>query len=89
MYELLAIGGGVVIGVGWALGSSRAPGPALVALGVLAAVSAFVLSGEAELSAAFLGWDLLQVLLAAVATRVLVRRLVQVRHRGSDGERPV
>ena len=89
MYELVAIGGGVVMGVGWALGSSRAPGQALGVLGVLAAVSAFVLSGEAELSVAFLAWDLLQVLLAAVATRVLVRRLVQVRHQGADGERPV
>lgn len=63
--------------------------PAVVAPGVLTAVSAFVLSGEAELSAAFLAWDLLQVLLAAVATRVLVGRLVQVRHRETDGERPV
>ena len=89
MYELIAIGGGVLMGVGWALGSSRAPGPALVALGVVAAVSAFVLSGEAELNVAFLAWDLLQVLLAAVATRVLVRRLVQVQHRGADGERTV
>ena len=56
---------------------------------VLAAVSAFVLSGEAELSAGFLAWDLLQVLLAAVATRVLVGRLVQVRRRETGGDWPV
>jgi hypothetical protein len=88
MYELLAIAGGVVVGVGWGLGVSRASGAAAGALGVTAAVTAFVLSGEVELTIAFLAWDLLQVLLAAVITRALVRRMVQVRHREPHGERP-
>jgi hypothetical protein len=88
MYELLAIAGGVVVGVGWGLGVGRAWGAAAGALGVTAAVTAFVLSGEAKLSIAFLAWDLLQVLLAAVVTRALVRRTVQVRHREPHGERP-
>lgn len=62
--------------------------PAVVAPGVLTAVSAFVLSGEAELSAAFLAWDLLQVLLAAVATRVLVGRLVGAGGSAGSGPAP-
>jgi hypothetical protein len=89
MYELLAIAGGVVVGMGWRLGAGRASGAALGALGVMAAVTAFVLSGEAELSVGFLAWDLLQVLLAAVVTRALVRRTVLARHREPHGERPV
>ena len=88
MYELLAIAGGVLVGVGWGLGAGRAARAALCALGVAAAVSAFVLSGEAELSVGFLAWDLLQLLLAAVLTRALVRRVAQVRRRESHGERP-
>jgi len=55
---------------------------------VTAAVTAFVLSGEAELSIGFLAWDLLQVLLAAVVTRALVRRGVQVGRQEPLGERP-
>lgn len=88
MYELLAIAGGAVVGVGWVLGVSRVSGAVLVALGVTAAVTAFVLSREVELSIAFLAWDLLQVLLAAVVTRALVRRAVYVRHKEPYGERP-
>jgi hypothetical protein len=88
MYELIAIAGGVVVGVGWGLGAGRASGAALGALGVTAAVTAFVLSGEVELSIGFLAWDLLQVLLAAVVTRALVRRTVQVGHQEPHGERP-
>jgi hypothetical protein len=88
MYELIAIAGGVIVGVGWGLGAGRASGAALAALGVTAAVTAFVLSGEAELSIGFLAWDLLQVFLAAVVTRVLVRRAVPVRRREPHGERP-
>jgi hypothetical protein len=61
---------------------------ALGALGVTAAVTAFVLSGEAELSIGFLAWDLLQVLLAAVVTRALVRRGVRVGRQEPHGERP-
>jgi hypothetical protein len=76
MYELLAIAGGVVVGVGWGLGARRAWRAALGVLGVTAAVTAFALSGEAELSIGFLAWDLLQVLVAAVLTRALVRRTV-------------
>jgi hypothetical protein len=75
MYELLAIAGGVLVGIGWGLGAGRAATAALAGLGVAAAVSAFVLSGEAELSVGFLAWDLLQLVLAAVLTRALVRRL--------------
>jgi hypothetical protein len=88
MYELIAIAGGVVVGVGWGLGAGRMSGAALAALGVAAAVTAFVLSGEAELSIGFLAWDLLQVFLAAVITRALVRRAVRVGHREPHGERP-
>ena len=88
MYELLAIAGGVLVGMGWGLGAGRATRAALAGLGVAAAVSAFVLSGEAELSVGFLAWDLLQLLMAAVLTRALVRRLAQVRRRESHGERP-
>ena len=88
MYELLAIAGGVVVGVGWARGAGRASGAALCALGVAAAVAAFVLSGEAELSIGFLAWDLLQVLLAAVVTRALLRRAAQSGHHEPHGERP-
>jgi hypothetical protein len=88
MYELLAIAGGVLVGVGWGLGAGRATRAALGGLGVAAAVSAFVLSGEAELSVGFLAWDLLQLLLAAVLTRALVRRLAHVRGQDSHGERP-
>lgn len=77
MYELLAIAGGVLVGVGWGLGAGRAARVALAGLGVAAAVSAFVLSGEAELSVGFLAWDLLQLVVAAVLTRALVRRLAQ------------
>jgi hypothetical protein len=88
MYELLAIAGGVVVGVGWGLGAGRASGAAIGALGVTAAVTAFVLSGEVELSIGFLAWDLLQVLLAAVVTRALLRRAVQVGHQEAHGERP-
>jgi hypothetical protein len=73
MYELLAIAGGVVVGLGWGLGTGSARG-ALGALGITAAVAAFVLSGEVELSIGFLAWDLLQVLLAAVVTSALLRR---------------
>ena len=75
MYELLAIAGGVLVGVGWGLGARWAARAALAGLGVAAAVSAFVLSGEADLSVGFLAWDLLQLVLAAVLTRALVRRL--------------
>jgi uncharacterized membrane protein (DUF441 family) len=74
--------------VGWGLGVSRASGAALGTLGLTAAVTAFVLSGEVELSVAFLAWDLLQVLLAAVVTRALVRRTVQVRQQEPYGNRP-
>ena len=88
MYELLAIGGGVLVGVGWGLGAGRAARAALGALGVAAAVAAFVLSGEAELSVGFLAWDLVQLLLAAVLTRALVRRLAAARHGEPHGERP-
>jgi hypothetical protein len=88
MYELLAIAGGVLVGVGSGLGAGRAARAALAGLGVAAAVSAFVLSGEAELSVGFLAWDLLQLLLAAVLTRALVRRQAQGRRRESHGERP-
>ena len=88
MYELIAIAGGVVVGVGWGLGAGRASGAAIGALGVMAAVTAFVLSGEVELGIGFLAWDLLQVLLAAVVTRALVRRMVQVRRQQPHGERP-
>jgi hypothetical protein len=88
MYELLAVAGGVLVGAGWGLGAGRATRAALCGLGVAAAVSAFVLSGEAELSVGFLAWDLLQLILAAVLTRVLVRRLAQGRRRESHGERP-
>jgi hypothetical protein len=88
MYELIAIAGGVVVGVGWGLGAGRASGAALGALGVTAAVTAFVISGEVELSIGFLAWDLLQVFLAAVVTRALVRRLVQAGHQEPHGERP-
>lgn len=69
------------------VGAGRARG-ALCALGVTAAVTAFVLSGEVELSIGFLAWDLLQVLLAAVVTRALLGRRVQVGHRERHGERP-
>jgi hypothetical protein len=88
MYELIAIAGGVVVGVGWGLGAGRVSGAALAALGVTAAVTAFVLSGEVELSIGFLAWDLLQVFLAAVVTRVLVRRLVPAGRQEPQGERP-
>jgi hypothetical protein len=88
MYELIAIAGGVVVGVGLGLGAGRASGAALGALGVAAAVTAFVLSGEAELSIGFLAWDLLQVFLAAVITRALVRRMVPAGRREPQGERP-
>lgn len=88
MYELLAIAGGVVVGAGWALGPDRASGAALGALGVTTAVTAFLLSGEAELSIGFLAWDLLQVLLAAVVTRALLRRRVQAGRQEPRGERP-
>lgn len=88
MYELLAIAGGVVLGIGWGLGAGRASGAVLGGLGVTAAVTAFVLSGEAELSIGFLAWDLLQVLLAAVVTRALVRRTVQGGRQEPHGERP-
>jgi hypothetical protein len=88
MYELLAIAGGVVVGVGWGLGAGRASGAAIGALGMTAAVTAFVLSGEVELSIGFLALDLLQVLLAAVVTRALVRRTLQVGHQEPHGERP-
>jgi hypothetical protein len=88
MHELLAIAGGVVLGIGWGLGVGRASGVALGALGVTAAVTAFVLSGEAELSIGFLAWDLLQVLLAAVVTRALVRRTVHGGRQEPHGERP-
>ena len=77
----------MLVGLGWGLGAGRARA-ALAGLGVAAAVSAFLLSGEAELSVGFLAWDLLQLLLAAVLTRVLVRRLAHVRGRESHGERP-
>jgi hypothetical protein len=66
----------------------QASGAAVGALGVTAAVTAFVLSGEVELSIAFLAWDLLQVLLVAVVTRALVRRAAHVRHQEPHGERP-
>jgi hypothetical protein len=88
MYELLAIAGGVLVGLGFGLGAGRPTRAALGGPGVAAAVSAFVLSGEAELSFGFLAWDLLQLLLAAMLTRALVRRLAQVRRRESHGERP-
>jgi hypothetical protein len=88
MYELLAIAGGVIVGVGWARGAGRASGAALCALGVTAAVTAFLLSGEAELSIGFLAWDLLQVLLAAVVTRALLRRTALSGHHEPHGERP-
>ena len=88
MYELLAIAGGVVLGIGWGLGAGTASRAALGALGVTAAVTAFLLSGEAELSIGFLAWDLLQVLLAAVVTRALVRRTVQRGRQEPHGERP-
>jgi hypothetical protein len=88
MYELLAIAGGVLVGVGWGLGAGRATKAALCGLGVAAAVSAFLLSGEAELSVGFLAWDLLQLLVAAVLTRALVRRWAEIRRRESHGERP-
>jgi hypothetical protein len=77
MYELLSLGAGVMVGIGWAISSSTRQGALpLVGLGVAAPVAAFVLSGEAEVSVAFLGWDLLQVLLAAVAARILARRMI-------------
>jgi hypothetical protein len=88
MYELLAIAGGVLVGVGLGVGAGRAARAALCGLGVAAAVSAFLLSGEAELSVGFLAWDLLQLLVAAVLTRALVRRLAEVLGRDSQGERP-
>jgi hypothetical protein len=88
MYELLAIAGGVLFGVGFGLGAGRAARAALAGLGVAAAVSAFLLGGEAELSVGFLAWDLLQLLGAAVLTRALVRRLAQGRRPESHGERP-
>jgi hypothetical protein len=89
MYELLALGAGVMIGTGWAISaSSRLAALLLAGLGVAAAFAAFVLSGEAEVSAAFLGWDLLQVLLAALAARILTRRVIDARlrpARAADG----
>jgi hypothetical protein len=88
MYELLAIAGGVLVGLGFGLGAGRATRASLGGLGVAAAVSAFVLSGEVERSVGFLAWDLLQLLLAAILTLALVRRLARVRRRQSHGERP-
>ena len=81
MYELLAIAVGAGVGGGLALVDSLRASLLLVAAGAAGAIAAFTLSGEAELTPAFLAWDAAQVVLAAVLVRLAVLRLVRVRRR--------
>ena len=76
MYELLAISVGVLVGVGLAYSRSTGAVVALGLAGAAGAFGAFALSGEIEFGAEFLAWDLAQVVVAAVLTRFLVRRLI-------------
>jgi Na+/H+ antiporter NhaC len=79
VYEVLAIGVGVLVGSGMALTRSPAKTALLAVLGVAGAVGVFAASGEIEISLEFLAWDLFQVAAAAFLTRLLVRRLVESR----------
>ena len=79
MYELLAIAIGVCAGAGVALTASRATRIAMVAAGLAGAVAVFALSGEVDISPAFLLWDLAQVTLAGALSALLMRRLAGIR----------
>jgi hypothetical protein len=79
MYELLAIAVGAGVGAGLALVDSVRASLLLVTLGAAGAIAAFTLSGELELTPAFLAWDAAQVVLAAVLVRVAVLRFTRAR----------
>ena len=81
MYELIAIAGGVVAGVGVAYARSTAVAALWAVVGVGAALTASVASGEIKLSAGFLLWDLGQVAIAGALSYVLARQLTR---RSSD-----
>ncbi|MDQ3935544.1 MAG: hypothetical protein M3340_13030 [Actinomycetota bacterium] len=76
MYELIAIAGGVVAGVGFASARSTVAAALWVIAGIGAALTAFIVSGEVKLSAGFLLWDLAQVAVAGALSYVVARRLV-------------
>jgi len=75
MYEFVAILVGVCVGAGFAVTRSPLTRAALIVAGIAGAIGAFALSGESELSPAFLLWDLTQVMLAAVLAAVVVGRV--------------
>jgi hypothetical protein len=85
LYELIPLFAGCVVGAAIVrLDQKVARAAVLVAASLIAAIAAGALSGELEESPAFLIWDTVQALAAALATAVAIHSYTRRRARG-DG----